>query len=300
MLTITEADLALAASLGLSLVRKTTTAREAADALDPRATRMPESWLVMDARKRQVGSIHFTPIDTLRASKLATGVTGPEETVAAALLLIAPVIRHVRTGRVRRHGDRRHQRKDPRSPPRDHRMWCGSDRCRLQLDRGARQTARRPGTRDVPCMPRQARRQRRERPLAPARGAAAALLRKQRDFLRRLLDEGARSGRPYLIEARAIDQMSSREASAKIDDLIALKARRWKGSPLVMVTAETITDDQILQVRTSLPHSHWCMQYTIDALVPSASHPNRQRNARNECAWMFNRMAEGDPSWRTK
>ena len=52
---------------------------------------------------------------------------------------------------------------------------------------------------------------------------------RQRDFIRRLLDEGARSGRPYLMESRAIDQLSSREASRAIDALKSLKARDWKG-----------------------------------------------------------------------
>jgi len=57
-----------------------------------------------------------------------------------------------------------------------------------------------------------------------------------------------------------------------------------------MVTAETITDGQIRRLRDALEPSHWCWQYTVDALTPSASHPNRLRNARNECAWMFNRL----------
>lgn len=57
------------------------------------------------------------------------------------------------------------------------------------------------------------------------RGSSTA---KQRDFLRRLLDEGARNGSPFLMDARGIDQMSSREASAKIDELKALKVKGWK------------------------------------------------------------------------
>lgn len=60
-----------------------------------------------------------------------------------------------------------------------------------------------------------------------------------------------------------------------------------------MVTAETITDTQIRQLCDALPERHWCRQYTADALTPSASHPNRQRNARNQCAWLFNRMGMG-------
>jgi HAMP domain-containing protein len=61
----------------------------------------------------------------------------------------------------------------------------------------------------------------------PARSGSSTV--KQRSYLRRLLDEGARSGRPYLVEARGIDQMSSRSASAAIDKLRALKERGWKG-----------------------------------------------------------------------
>jgi hypothetical protein len=61
----------------------------------------------------------------------------------------------------------------------------------------------------------------------PARRGSATV--KQRDFLRRLLDEGARNARSGLVDARKIDQMSSREASTKIDELKALKERRWKG-----------------------------------------------------------------------
>ncbi|HSX21541.1 MAG TPA: hypothetical protein VLE97_02050, partial [Gaiellaceae bacterium] len=52
---------------------------------------------------------------------------------------------------------------------------------------------------------------------------------RQRAYVRRLLDEGARNARPYLMDARGIDQMSSREASATIDRLKALKERGWKG-----------------------------------------------------------------------
>lgn len=66
------------------------------------------------------------------------------------------------------------------------------------------------------------------RDLSRQSGRSGSSTVKQRDFLRRLLDEGARSGRPYLMDARRIDQMSSREASAKIDELKALKGKGWK------------------------------------------------------------------------
>ena len=67
------------------------------------------------------------------------------------------------------------------------------------------------------------------RDLSHLPGRSRTATAKQQDYLRRLLDEGARNGRPYLIDARTISQMSSREASAAIDQLRALKTRGWKG-----------------------------------------------------------------------
>lgn len=57
-----------------------------------------------------------------------------------------------------------------------------------------------------------------------------------------------------------------------------------------MVTADSITDKQISELRDSLPRDHYAMQWTIDAVSPSASHPHRQRNARRACAELINRQ----------
>lgn len=55
------------------------------------------------------------------------------------------------------------------------------------------------------------------------------------------------------------------------------------------VTADTITDEQIRELRdTLLPSDHYMRQYCNDALSPSSSHPHRQRNARRECASLYN------------
>lgn len=54
-----------------------------------------------------------------------------------------------------------------------------------------------------------------------------------------------------------------------------------------------ITDKQIEELRDSLTRDHYAWQSTIDALVPSASHPHRQRNARRLCAELIDRAKDG-------
>ena len=230
MLTVTDADYALAAELGLFLVRQAETARDREDATDPRATRTPETWLVRSVLTKQpIGRLRFTPVDCLYATKLAAGISGIEETVADALRWIAPVVRHVRTGTydgtetiVRRFGSMIER---PRALTECGGKATGADynpvaakselingrphemcpACRAKLEgRGVRDLSN----------------------LSERRGSSTP---RQRDYLRRLLDQGAQSGRPHLIDARTIDQMSSREASATIDSLKALKERGWKG-----------------------------------------------------------------------
>ncbi len=52
-----------------------------------------------------------------------------------------------------------------------------------------------------------------------------------------------------------------------------------------MITADTITDEQIRDLLASLDRAHYARQWCIDALGPaSLSHPNRKRNARRYCA----------------
>src|ERR1044072_3186444 len=54
--------------------------------------------------------------------------------------------------------------------------------------------------------------------------------------------------------------------------------------PAKQLTADTITDEQIRELRAGLFPSHYMFQWTIDAVTPSASHPHRQRNPRPEWA----------------
>ncbi len=231
MMSITDADRSLAADLGLLLVKEPVTDRDQEDAADPRATRAPEHWTVKVAHtKRPVGRLHFTPVDCLYATKLTAGISGIEETVADALRWIAPIVRHARTGEydgtetiVRRFGSTYDR---PRAITECGAKAAGADytpigaksaivngeagemcpACRAKLE------AR--GVQDASSLP-------------DRRGSSSP---KQRDFIRRLIDEGARNGRPYLVEARGIDQLSSREASRTIDALKALKVRGWKGA----------------------------------------------------------------------
>lgn len=58
-----------------------------------------------------------------------------------------------------------------------------------------------------------------------------------------------------------------------------------------MLTADTVTDAQIEALRSSLPRNHYAWQSTVDALVPSPSHPSRRRNARAMCADILNDRA---------
>ena len=61
-----------------------------------------------------------------------------------------------------------------------------------------------------------------------------------------------------------------------------------------MLTEDNITDAEIEAFRESLPRGHYAYQWTIDALVPSRSHPHRQRNSRRECAKLINAQRRGE------
>lgn len=228
MLTITDADLALAATLGLLLEKLPESAKDYTDAADPRATRMPESWWVRDARGRAIGSLRFTPVDCLYATQFAAGVTGPEETVADALRRIAPVVRHVRTGE--------HDGTETITTPSGKTFerpraitLCGAAPTGPDLQPIAARVELRDGRVNEMCLECRAKLEATGvHDLSRLPGRSGSSTAKQRDFLRRLLDEGARAGRPFLLDARGIDQMSSREASAKIDELKTLKAKGWK------------------------------------------------------------------------
>lgn len=230
MLTITDADRSLAAELGLLLVQQAEPEGDEHFAADPRATRAPETWTVKVAdTKRPVGRLHFTATDSLYVSKFTSGISGIEETVADALRWIAPIVRHVRTGEydgtetiVRRFGSTFER---PRAI-----TECGAKSTSADLEPIAAKSALTNGAAGEMCPACKAKLEakgvRDLSNLPERRGSSTP---RQRAFIRRLLDEAARCGHPYLIDARDIDQMSSRSASATIDALKSFKARDWKG-----------------------------------------------------------------------
>ena len=230
MLTITSADLTLAAELGLFLVQEASSDEDRNAAQRPDATRTPETWLVRcEITKKPVGRLRFTEVDCLYASKYAADVSQLEETVAEALRWVAPLIRHVRTGEydgteviVSRF---RSMIERPRAL-----TECGARSTGADYGPTAAQSALINGQSHEMCPACRAKLEGRgARDLSHLPGRRGSATPQQQNYIRRLLDEGACSGRPYLVEARAINQMSSREASATIDRLKALKSRDWKG-----------------------------------------------------------------------
>jgi hypothetical protein len=229
-LAITAADRTLASELGLFLVREPETDEDREDAAHLNATRVPETWLVKSAvTKCRLGLIRFTAVDCLYATKYGAAVQGIEETVADALRWIAPVIRHVRTGEydgteviVRRFGSTFER---PRAL-----TECGAKSTGADYNPVAAKSELINGRSHEMCPACRAKLEAKGVvDLAHLSDRSGSSTPRQRDYVRRLLDEGARNGRPYLIEARPIDQMSSRGASATIDRLKALKDRGWKG-----------------------------------------------------------------------
>lgn len=230
MLTITPADRTLAAELGLFLVQQPMTDEDRNDARHPNAARTPEAWLVRCARtKKPVGRLRFTEVDCLYVSKYAAGISQLEETVAEALRWIAPLLRHVRTGQYAGTEVIISRFRSMRERP------CALTEC------GARSTGAdygptaaqselingRPHEMCPDCRAKLEGRGTRDLSHLPDRRCSSSA--QQQNYIRRLLDEGAHSGRPYLVEARSINQMSSREASVTIDRLKALKERDWNG-----------------------------------------------------------------------
>jgi hypothetical protein len=230
MLTITSADLTLAAELGLLLVREPQSAADQQPATDPRATRAPETWTVRVARtRRPVGRLHLTATDTLYATKLTAGIGTIEETVADALRWIAPIVRHARTGEydgtetiVRRFGSTLER---PLAI-----TQCGAKATAADYDPVAAKSALVNGQSGEMCPACRGRLEARGvtdlSGLPEHPGSSSP---RQRGYIRHLIDEAARCGRPHLVDARTIHQLSSRAASATIDALRSLKARDWKG-----------------------------------------------------------------------
>lgn len=230
MLTITADDRALAAELGLFLVRQPATEEDRFDAQHPNAMRTPETWLVRSAlTKKPVGKLRFTAVDCLYVCKYGAAVQGIEEAVADAIRWLAPIVRHARTGEyagteiiVRRFGSMFER---PRAL-----TVCGAKSTGADYTPVAAQSELINGRSDEMCPAcRKKLEERGIRDLSylPERRASGSL--RQRRYLRGLLDEGARNGRPYLVDVWTIDQMSTRSASALIDRLKALRGRGWKG-----------------------------------------------------------------------
>jgi hypothetical protein len=107
-------------------------------------------------------------------------------------------------------------------------------------------------------------------------------------------DSLSNEGREYVAKNGAYEYFQG--CDRPMLDAIALIAREWLAARSAPVTVETITRKQIEDLRASLPRDHYAIQWTIDALVPSASHPNRQRNAHTACVEILNaRLKDAKP-----
>jgi hypothetical protein len=218
MLTVTPADHSFAAELGLMLV-------------PPAKDDESKKWIVkVAADKRVVGQLDFTDFDAVYVRKAVEGISNLEETVADALRWIAPIIRHVWTGEydgtetiVRRSGAIFER---PRAV-----TECGAKSTPADYGPMAAKTMITDGTASEMCRDCRGKLETRDvRDHSNLSERSMTATPKQRSFIRFLLDEAARNGRPYMLDARQIDQMSAREASATIDVFKSLKARNWKGA----------------------------------------------------------------------
>jgi len=230
MLTITPDDRALATELGLFLLQEPMTDADRDAIRQQGATQIPETWLVRcELTKKPVGRLRFTEVGSLYVSKYAANVSQVEETVAEALRWIAPLIRHVRTGQydgteviVSRF---RSMRERPRAL-----TECGAHSTGADYTPTAAQVELLNGRSHEMCWACRAKLESRgARDLSHLPSRSGSSTAPQQGYIRRLLDEGAQNGRPHLMEARSINQLSSREASSTIDRLKSLKERGWKG-----------------------------------------------------------------------
>lgn len=246
MLAITDADRALAVDLGLLLQELPATDRDRHEAERLGAVRMPETWIVRTITRRAVGRLQFTTVDCLYVHKFENGLSASaiEETVADALRWIAPVVRHARTGacdgtEVVTYPHLAKSSERPRAI-----TVCGAPATCADLDLVAAKSELINGREEDMCPACRAK-------LATAglsnrRGSASA---KQRAYVRALVNEAARAGRPRLIDPRAIDQMSVRQASAAIDGLRTLKARGWGVEVVKTVMGSSVPGSRAPQVR---------------------------------------------------
>jgi hypothetical protein len=218
--TITDTDRTLAAELGLLLVKLP----ESADAS------VSETWAVKVAYdKRPIGRLQFTEAGSLYATKSTTGDSTIEETVAEALRWIAPIARHARTGQhngveivVRRFGSAFER---PLAV-----TECGGKPTGADYNRVAAKSAIINGEASEMCPACKTKLEDKGiHDTSNLSDRSASSTPRQRSFIRQLVDEAARCGRPYLLDLRTLDPMSSRAASALIDALKRLKTRNWKG-----------------------------------------------------------------------
>ena len=206
--SVTDADRALAADLGLVLVRQTTARQRTNDA----SRHPPETWMVkVAATGRPVGRLHFTEARSLYATKFAASKSCIEETVAAALRWVAPAVRHARLD----------------EPPSA--TECGAAPGAADHSSAEARSAILNGEASEVCVDCRA--------TLEARGVsddlpdrAGSATPRQRAFLRRLLEQARRHGLAFALEGAA-HATSSRAASEMIDALKALRASEWKEKP---------------------------------------------------------------------
>jgi len=217
-MTITDTDRKIAAELGLYLVQLPETREDRKIAADPGSVRVPQNWAVKSTIDDVlVGLLNFTSVDSLYATRYSTGLSRIEETIADALRWMTR-LRHVRTA-LTYVPESAHDRARAITV-------CGAMGTIADFGRQAAEDAIVGDEAHEMCVVCLAK-------IAPGvlkhadlRGSSTI---KQREFIRSLLEEADVCGRPYLMDARAVDEMSSRMASATIDALKALKARNWQG-----------------------------------------------------------------------
>lgn len=88
-LTLTDDQLTLATSLGLTVTRAAETDRDRQLAADPRATHKPVTYNIKTRTGFSVGKLYGTPVGVLYASKYRAGISCGSKSVEEALRWIA-------------------------------------------------------------------------------------------------------------------------------------------------------------------------------------------------------------------
>jgi hypothetical protein len=222
MLAVTAADRSLAADLGLFLVRLPPTDEDRAQAVD-------EHWLVKSVLTcKIVGRIRFTAVDSLYVTKYGAGASAIEETIFAALRWLTRVDRHVRTGQyagvevvIRRFASMRQRSRALTE--------CGRAATDADYSPIEAESELINGRTHEMCPVCREKLEARGVGNIAQLSAQASSTARQLAYLRSLLDEAARNGRPYLVDT-ALDTLTRHEASALIDRCHRLRERDWKGS----------------------------------------------------------------------